>query len=67
MEAKYVIKEKKGLFYFELHGTHGRVLMKSETYSSEAGLANGIQSVQRNASTVIIEDKRDHKAAIKNK
>lgn len=49
-ESKFELKEtKNGKWVFNLKATNGQVIGTSETYSSEAGAKNGIQSVKNNA------------------
>ncbi|WP_417360290.1 YegP family protein [Galbibacter sp.] len=44
-----------GKFYFNLTNASGAVLGRSQTYSSEAGMENGILAVKSNAHTLQIQ------------
>ena len=59
MAAKYVIKETKTGFVFNLKATNGEVIATSEVYSALAGCKNGIKSVQKNAPIAAIEDQTE--------
>lgn len=47
---------KKGDPYFILRAGNNRVIGKSETYSSESAMKNGIDSVKKNAPTAAVEN-----------
>lgn len=49
-------KNKNGDSYFVLKAGNGQEIGRSESYSSEAGLENGIQSVRNNAPEAEIVD-----------
>ena len=53
--GKFVIRETKSGFRFNLKANNGEIIATSETYSSEAACRNGIESV-RNNSVAQIED-----------
>lgn len=46
---------KDGQFYFNLKSTNGQVIGKSEMYSTEAAMENGIESVGKNAPDATVE------------
>lgn len=46
----------KGEPYFILKAGNGQEIGRSETYSSTAGMENGIKSVKNNAATAKVED-----------
>ena len=54
--GKYVVKEGKTGFHFNLHAVNGQVIGSSEVYSSEASCMNGIESVRKNAPIANVED-----------
>lgn len=45
-----------GKFHFNLKSTNGQVIGTSQMYESEAGMENGISSVQQNATNAILEE-----------
>lgn len=50
MAGKFeVYKDKAGEHRFRLKAGNGEVILSSEGYNAEAGCANGIESVKRNA------------------
>ncbi len=53
--GKFVIKEAKSGFKFDLTASNGEVIASSQIYSTEAACKNGIESV-RNNSVGDIED-----------
>ena len=46
---------KDGSFYFNLKSTNGQVIGKSEMYTTEAAMENGIASVAKNAPDASVE------------
>lgn len=46
---------KDGSFYFNLKSTNGQVIGKSEMYTTEAAMLNGIESVGKNAPDAEVE------------
>ena len=54
--GKYLVKEAKSGFMFNLKAGNGEVIATSETYSSKASCLNGIESVKKNAPVAKIED-----------
>ena len=56
MAAKFVIKETKTGFKFNLKAGDGEVIGISEVYTTKAACKNGIKSVKINASLAEIED-----------
>jgi uncharacterized protein YegP (UPF0339 family) len=56
-DARYERKDTKaGKFMFNLKATNGQVIGTSESYESEAGRDNGIESVKKNAPEAEVED-----------
>ncbi|MBE6828541.1 MAG: DUF1508 domain-containing protein [Ruminococcaceae bacterium] len=53
--GKFVVKETKSGFRFNLKAGNGEVIATSETYSSESACKNGIKSVQTNC-VAAVED-----------
>lgn len=56
MAAKFVIKESKKGFVFNLKATNGETIATSQVYTSLDGCKSGIKSVQKNAPIAAIED-----------
>lgn len=56
MAAKFVIKESKKGFVFNLKATNGETIATSEVYTSLDGCKNGIKSIQKNAPIAAVED-----------
>lgn len=54
--GKFVMKETKSGFVFNLKASNGQVIANSEVYTTEAACKNGIASVQKNAPVAAIED-----------
>lgn len=50
------LMSKDNKFYFNLKATNGQIIGTSETYESESGRENGIESVKKNAPNADIED-----------
>jgi uncharacterized protein YegP (UPF0339 family) len=55
--GKYVIKEAKTGFKFDLKATNGQVIASSQIYKSLRSCKKGIASVRRNAPIANVEDK----------
>lgn len=56
-DARYERKEtKSGKHMFNLKATNGQVIGTSESYESESGRDNGIESVKKNAPDARVED-----------
>lgn len=56
-DARYERKESSsGQPYFVLKAGNGEPLGRSETYSSNSAMENGIESVKRNASEAAVDD-----------
>ena len=47
--GKFVVKEVKTGFKFDLKAGNGEVIATSEVYASEAACKNGVESVKKNA------------------
>ncbi|MHC1719561.1 MAG: YegP family protein [Clostridiaceae bacterium] len=56
MAGKFVIREIKEGFLFDLKADNGQVILSSEIYTSLAACKNGIESVKTNAPIAQIED-----------
>ena len=54
--GKFVIKETKTGFTFNLKASNGQVIATSEVYTTKAACTNGIESVQKNAPAAAIEN-----------
>lgn len=54
--GKFVIKEVKNGFVFNLQAGNGEVIGTSQTYSAEKSCENGIESVRKNAAIAKLED-----------
>ena len=54
--GKFVVKETKTGFVFNLKAGNGEVIAVSEVYSSEAACLKGIESVRKNAVEAKVED-----------
>ena len=54
--GKFVVKEVKTGFKFDLKAGNGEVIATSEVYTSEQGCLNGIESVRKNAVEAKLED-----------
>lgn len=54
--GKFVIKEVKTGFKFDLKAGNGEVIATSEVYTTEAACKNGIESVKKNAAVAGVED-----------
>jgi len=56
MASKFVIREIKEGFLFDLKAANGEVILSSQVYSSLATCKNGIESVKQNAPDAAVED-----------
>jgi len=57
VDARYERKTaKSGEAYFVLKASNGQVIGQSETYSSNASLEKGIESVKKNAPDAAVDD-----------
>jgi uncharacterized protein YegP (UPF0339 family) len=56
MASKFVIREIKEGFLFDLKAANGEVILSSQVYSSLATCKNGIESVRQNAPDAAVED-----------
>ena len=54
--GKYVLKEGKSGFHFNLKAANGEIIANSEIYSSEKSALAGIESVKNNAPVAALED-----------
>ena len=54
--GKFVVKEVKTGFKFDLKAGNGEVIATSEVYTSENGCLNGVESVRKNAAIANLED-----------
>jgi uncharacterized protein YegP (UPF0339 family) len=50
MAAKFVLKNSKDQFMFNLKAPNGEPILTSERYTSKAGALKGIESVRKNSS-----------------
>ena len=57
MSGKFELKKAKdGQFHFNLLATNGQVILSSEMYKAKDSALNGIESVQKNAPSAVIDD-----------
>ena len=54
--GKFVVKEVKTGFKFDLKAGNGEIIATSEVYTTEQGCLNGIESVRKNAVEAKLED-----------
>ncbi|MBQ2895407.1 MAG: YegP family protein [Oscillospiraceae bacterium] len=54
--GKYIVKEAKTGFMFNLAAANGQVIGSSEIYSGKAACLNGVESVRKNAPEANLED-----------
>lgn len=54
--SKFVVKEGKGGFRFNLVAGNGEIIGISEAYSSKAACLSGVESVRKHAAAAKIED-----------
>ena len=54
--SKFVVKEVKTGFKFDLKAGNGEVIATSEVYTAEQSCLNGIESVRKNAVDAKLED-----------
>lgn len=54
--GKFVVKEVKAGFKFDLKAGNGEVIATSEVYTTEAACKKGIESVIKNAAVAGVED-----------
>ena len=54
--GKYVVKESKAGFRFNLVAGNGQVIGSSQIYKAEKSCLNGIESVRKNAPEAALED-----------
>ena len=54
--GKYIVKEAKTGFMFNLAAANGQVIGSSEVYSGKAACLNGVESVRKNAPVANVED-----------
>ena len=54
--GKFVVKNAKSGFVFNLKAGNGEVIAVSEVYSSESACLNGVESVRKNAVEAKLED-----------
>lgn len=54
--GKYVVKEGKAGFRFNLVAANGQVIGSSEIYKAKASCLNGVESIRKNAPEAALED-----------
>ena len=54
--GKFVVKETKICFVFNLKAGNGEVIATSEVYTTEAACMKGVESVRKNAAEAKLED-----------
>jgi uncharacterized protein YegP (UPF0339 family) len=57
--GKFVIKQTKTGYNFELKASNGETIATSEVYSSDKACLNGVESVRKNATAAKIEDQTE--------
>lgn len=57
--GKYIVKETKTGFKFDLKAINGETIATSEVYSSESSCLNGIESLKKNAPAANLEDQTE--------
>lgn len=55
MAGKFVVFKSKNRWYFHLKASNGQIIADSEAYNTKQGALKGIASVQRFASSAIVE------------
>ncbi|WP_144783859.1 DUF1508 domain-containing protein [Microbacterium sp. BH-3-3-3] len=56
MAGKFELyKSPNGQFRFRLKAANGEIIASSEAYTTKAAAANGIESVKKNADSVIVD------------
>jgi uncharacterized protein YegP (UPF0339 family) len=61
--GKFVVKQGKKGFHFNLVAGNGEIIGTSEVYSSKASALKGIESVKKNAPIAAIEDQTKGESA----
>ena len=51
-----VYADKKGEIRFRLKAGNGQIVLVSEGYASKSGCKNGIESVRKNADSIVVEE-----------
>ena len=64
--GKFVIKETKSGFVFNLKAGNGEVIATSEVYNTESACKNGIKSVQTNCTADVEDQTVENVAQVKN-
>ena len=54
--GKFILKQTKTGYKFDLKATNGQVIATSEIYTTEAACKNGIEIVRKNAAVANLED-----------
>ena len=54
--GKYVVKQAKTGYHFNLKAGNGEVIATSEIYKTEKSCLNGVESVRKNAPIAALED-----------
>ena len=54
--GKFVVKQTKTGFKFDLKSNNGEAIATSEVYTTEAACMNGLESVRKNAEIAQLED-----------
>ena len=54
--GKFVVKQTKTGFKFDLKANNGEAIATSEVYTTEAACMNGLESVRKNAEIAQLED-----------
>ena len=60
--GKFLVKQTKSGFKFDLKAGNGETIATSEVYTTEAACMNGVESVRKNAPAANVEDQTvDHR------
>lgn len=54
--GKFLVKQTKSGFKFDLKASNGETIATSEVYTTEAACMNGVESVRKNAPAANVED-----------
>ena len=54
--GKFLVKQTKSGFKFDLKAGNGETIATSEVYTTEAACMNGVESVRKNAPAANVED-----------
>lgn len=64
--GKFVVKEAKKGWMFNLKANNGQVIATSETYSSKSSCLNGVESVRKNSGAPVEDQTKEGFEKLKN-